>query len=194
MNENIQNLDCPAEVDDPSAEADTDRNAPPAEPAAAPDPAVPEGDPTADPGAEACAADPGAVPDDRARLSELREELTRLREELARKEAVSFRLGRECAEFRDLYPDIPLSAIPDAVWDAVRDGIPLSAAFALSERRRERVAQAAKESNLRNGSRSSGELAQTSPGYFSRDEVLRMSRAEVRENYNNILLSMQKWN
>lgn len=75
----------------------------------------------------------------------------------------------------------------------MRDGVPLPAAFALAERRRERLEQAAKDSNRRNLARSSGELGQEAPGYFSPEEVRRMSRDEVRENYSNILLSMQKW-
>ena len=130
---------------------------------------------------------------DSANLSALRAELNRLREELTRKQEVTLRLGRECAEFRDLYPDVPLSAIPDETWDAVRSGIPLSAAFALSERKRARLEEAARESNLRNRSRSAGEVTQGTSGYFSYEEVKNMSRAEIRENYNNILLSMQKW-
>lgn len=192
MNEDIQHLDCPAEVDGPATEAAPDTSLPGEAETA--DPAGAEGAPSADPRAEAPDADPGAVPDARAQLSKLREELTQLREELSRKEAVSLRLGRECAEFRELYPEVPLSEIPDAVWDAVRDGTPLSAAYALAERRRARREAAAAEANRRNGERSSGEMVQHTPGYFSRDEVLRMSRAEVRENYGNILLSMQKWN
>lgn len=112
---------------------------------------------------------------------------------MTRKEEVTLRLGRECAEFHDLYPDVPLSSIPDEAWDAVRSGIPLSAAFALSERKRARLEEAARESNQRNRSRSAGEVTQGNGGYFSYEEVKNMSRAEIRENYNNILLSMQKW-
>lgn len=194
MNEDIQHLDRPAEVDDPATETAPDAPAPAPGEAETADPAGTEGAPPADSCPEAAVPDPGAVPDDRTQLSELREELTRLREELSRKEAVSLRLGRECAEFRDLYPEVPLSEVPDAVWDAVRDGVPLPAAYALAERRRARREAAAAEANRRNGERSSGEVTQRTPGYFSRNEVLRMSRAEVRENYSNILLSMQKWN
>lgn len=194
MNENTNELDGAAALDDTqTAEAAPEQDVPlraEVEPAgAAGIPAAPAGAPAAAGGAP----DPGADPADSAELSRLREELTRLREELARKESVSFRLGRECAEFRDLYPETPLSSVPDEVWNAVRDGVPLPAAFALVERRRERLEQAAKDSNRRNLARSSGELGQEAPGYFSPEEVRRMSRDEVRENYSNILLSMQKW-
>ena len=194
MNENTNELDGAAALDDTqTAEAAPEQDVPlraEVEPAgAAGIPAAPAGAPAAAGGAP----DPGADPADSAELSRLREELTRLREELARKESVSFRLGRECAEFRELYPETPLSSVPDEVWNAVRDGVPLPAAFALAERRRERLEQAAKDSNRRNLARSSGELGQEAPGYFSPEEVRRMSRDEVRENYSNILLSMQKW-
>ena len=194
MNENTNELDGAAALDDTqTAEAAPEQDVPlraEVEPAgAAGIPAAPAGAPAAAGGAP----DPGADPAESAELSRLREELTRLREELARKESVSFRLGRECAEFRDLYPETPLSSVPDEVWNAVRDGVPLPAAFALAERRRERLEQAAKDSNRRNLARSSGELGQEAPGYFSPEEVRRMSRDEVRENYSNILLSMQKW-
>ena len=194
MNENTNELDGAAALDDTqTAEAAPEQDVPlraEVEPAgAAGIPAAPAGAPAA----AGSAPDPGADPADSAELSRLREELTRLREELARKESVSFRLRRECAEFRDLYPETPLSSVPDGVWNAVRDGVPLPAAFALAERRRERLEQAAKDSNRRNLARSSGELGQEAPGYFSPEEVRRMSRDEVRENYSNILLSMQKW-
>ena len=194
MNENTNELDGAAALDDTqTAEAAPEQDVPlraEVEPAgAAGIPAAPAGAPAAAGGAP----DPGADPADSAELSRLREELTRLREELARKESVSFRLGRECAEFRELYPETPLSSVPDEVWNAVRDGVPLPAAFALAERRRERLEQAAKDSNRRNLARSSGELGQEAPGYFSPEDVRRMSRDEVRENYSNILLSMQKW-
>lgn len=197
MNENTNELDCPDTLDNTPAEAGSAEESSPdtggeTEPLA-PGTACDASGAPADPDPAGMAPDPGAVPADSAELSELREELTRLREELSRKEAVSLRLGRECAEFRELYPEVPLSSVPDAVWDSVRNGIPLPAAFALAERRRLLLDRAAKESNRRNLSRSSGEVGQEAPGYFSYEEVRRMTRDEVRENYNSILLSMQKW-
>lgn len=197
MNENTNELDCPAALDNPPAEAlcGEESSADPggaAEALAACPPDSASGAP-ADSDPAGVASDPGAVPGDPAELSELREELTRLREELSRKEEASFRLGRECAEFRELYPEVPLTSVPDDVWDAVRDGVPLPAAFALAERKRLLLDRTATESNRRNRSRSSGEVGQETPGYFSFEEVRRMTRDEVRENYSNILLSMQKW-
>ena len=181
MNEEIKDLENPTAVD-AAGTLPSVADARPADqcgskeapaPADAADPADSATDGAAPAASDAVA---GTDPFDSAELSALRAELTRLREELTRKQEVTLRLGRECAEFRDLYPDVPLSA-----------------AFALSERKRARLEEAAKESNLRNRSRSVGGVSQETSGYFSYDEVKNMSRAEIRENYNNILLSMQKW-
>ena len=198
MNEEIKDLENPTAVDVAEAlpsvadarPADQCGNKEAPAPTDAADPADSATDSAAPAASDTVA---GTDPFDSAELSALRAELTRLREDLTRKQEVTLRLGRECAEFRDLYPDVPLSAIPDEAWDAVRSGVPLSAAFALAERKRARLEETAKESNLRNRSRSAGEVSQETSGYFSYDEVKNMSRTEIRENYNNILLSMQKW-
>ena len=198
MNEEVKDLENPTALD-PAEPLPSVAETRPADrcgseetpaPADAPDPSASAAD---NPAAEGSGVASGPDTPDYAELSELRAELNRLREELTRKQEVTLRLGRECAEFRDLYPDVPLSAIPDETWDAVRSGVPLSAAFALSERKRVRLEEAARESNQLNRSRSAGEVCQGVSGYFSYDEVKNMSRAEIRENYNNILLSMQKW-
>lgn len=163
------------------------------------DPGVSQNDGTqataepSDPDLAGRSLDTGTVSPDLAEFSRLREELRQLRDEVARKEAISWRLGKECAEFRDLYPDTPLSEIPDTVWDTVAQGIPLAAAFALSERKRERLETVAKDRNDQNRTRASGALSQETPGYFSFEEVKRMNRAQVREHYDNILRSMPKW-
>lgn len=102
-------------------------------------------------------------------------------------------LGRECEEFNALYPEIPLSSLPESVWEATRQGIPLAAAYALEERRRIRSEEKARESNLRNRQRSTGELRPAANDFFSPAEVRAMSTAEVRANYQSIMRSMQKW-
>ena len=103
------------------------------------------------------------------------------------------RIDRECEEFRSLYPDVPLSALPDSVWKDTESGIPLAAAYALADRRRIRTEELAAEANLRNKGRSSGSLEGTAPEYFSADEVRAMSQKEVRRNYQKILRSMSHW-
>ena len=127
------------------------------------------------------------------RLECLRNELTQLRAEIAARDELLARIGGECEEFRMLYPDTALSALPDSIWEDVRRGIPIAAAWALSERRRMLTAQKAEEYNRLNDARSSGALTGTEPDYFSPTEVRAMTQSEVRANYQKIMRSMQKW-
>ena len=99
----------------------------------------------------------------------------------------------EYAEFCELYPDLSTEDLPDDVWESVRQGVPLSAAYALFEQRRRRTLEKAQLRNLENKQRSSGSVEGGSADYFSADEVRAMSQTEVRANYQKILLSMQKW-
>lgn len=139
--------------------------------------------------------DPGIPPaeDPTGRLDALRGELTRMEQRLQMQEKRFAALGRECEEFNALYPEIPLSSLPESVWEATRQGIPLAAAYALEERRRIRSEEKARESNLRNRQRSTGELRPAANDFFSPAEVRAMSTAEVRANYQSIMRSMQKW-
>ena len=123
-------------------------------------------------------------------LEGLRQELNGLRRELD----FLRRAQTECAEFAELYPKVSLSDLPDAVWKEVERGIPISAAYALFERREARAKKIAEESNEQNRARSAGALSGARAGYLSPAEVRAMSPAEVRKNYQNILRSMQKWN
>ncbi len=124
----------------------------------------------------------------------LREELDRLRLELDQSRAFYGRMEAECAEFSELFPEVPLSSIPEPIWQSVKSGVPLAAAYALAARRESLRAQRAGEVNRENGLRSSGALNQdTYNDYFSPAEVKAMSPAEVRANYTKIINSMSKW-
>ncbi len=127
-------------------------------------------------------------------LEQLRSELNQLREALSAQNEKMLQLGNEYEEFFALYPNTPLSSLPDSVLDDVRRGIPLAAAFALHERRHRLAETNAEKYNLENQRRSSGAVTGTEPEYFSPVEVRAMSAAEVRENYSKIMQSMQKWN
>ena len=92
-------------------------------------------------------------------------------------------------EFRTLYPALAEGDIPDAVWDEVKKGVPLCAAYALAEHR---AAKAARMSGHEAGtwhSLSGG----TDEGLFSPAEVRAMTQYEVRRNYDRILESMKRW-
>lgn len=153
------------------------------------DPAVsadPGGDPDPDP-------DPPLAEEGGDGLAELRAELKQLRLAFTAQEARRARMESEYEEFRTLFPDASLTALPDAVWQDVAAGSSLAAAFALFERRRAHTLALAVESNARNQQRSAGALHGTDSGDLTPAEVRAMTPLEVRTNYEKIMRSMQKW-
>ncbi len=120
-------------------------------------------------------------------------EVDRLRDELARRDAMSERMARESEELYALYPDLDLRTLPDSVWEDVRRGVPIAAAYALAERKRVYREQKAAICNQVNRDRSTGAIDGAGSDYFSPAEVRQMSAAEVRKNYTSIMHSMQKW-
>lgn len=126
-------------------------------------------------------------------LDRLRNELNSLREEIAGRRALGERIEREYGEFRELFPDLSIAEIPDGVWEDVRAGVPLSAAFAVAERRRTIAAALAEAKNAENAARSSGAVAGGKPEGFSCEEVRAMSGEEVRANLPGIMEAMTRW-
>ena len=125
----------------------------------------------------------------------LRKELDALRSELEEKNKVFERMSREIGEFSELFPEKSVNNVPDNVWESVKAGIPLAAAYALYERKNTVRADAASRINERNGEKTTGAIGRTSTeNFYTPDEVKSMSRAEVRRNYSKIIESMKKWN
>ena len=155
--------------------------------APAADPEDPAQSPDPDPEAFAPLEEPASE------LERLRGELNQLKRDMEAQKRAFDRFGAECAEFCELYPEKSPSEIPDDVWESMRRGIPLAAAFALHERRRTRIEEAAKLLNAKNRHRSTGGVEASRGGYLSPDEVRAMTPSEVKANYQSILLSMQKW-
>lgn len=123
-------------------------------------------------------------------LDALRAEAEALRAELAAERRVSEELREFCA----LYPETPATAIPDAVWEKVKGGIPLAAAYALHERRQLCTRQAAEAAQADGRVRSAGAVeggAAEMP--YTPAEVRAMSPEEVRRNYSTIIASMKRW-
>ena len=125
----------------------------------------------------------------------LKKELETLRAELEEKKKSFERMSREIGEFSEIFPEKSISSIPDNVWESVKRGIPLAAAYALYERKNAVRADAASRINERNGEKSTGAIGRSSTeNFYTPDEVRAMSRAEVKRNYSKILESMKKWN
>lgn len=139
------------------------------------------------------APDGTSVEADREDLADLRKEVSRLRALLSEQAERAERMRAECAELWELYPSLSPDTLPDEVWEAVEKGVPIAAAVALSERRKFLTAQKAEIAKLENRMRSTGAVEREKNGYFSPEEVRAMNRLEVRENYQSILKSMQKW-
>ncbi len=128
-------------------------------------------------------------------LERLRREVSELRCELERREQESSAILNELSEFSKVFPDTNPEKIPDEVWDRVKGGVPLAAAYALYEKKTEAHARRLRELNEKNAEKSSGSLRDGgNEMYYSPSEVKKMSAAEVRQKYNIIIESMKKWN
>ena len=125
----------------------------------------------------------------------LKNELDALRTELEEKKKVFERMSREIGEFSEIFPEKSVNSIPDSVWESVKAGIPLAAAYALYERKNAVRADAASRINERNGEKATGSIGRCgTENFYTPDEVRAMSRSEVKRNYSKIIESMKKWN
>ena len=140
------------------------------------------------------AADDTPLDDPLAELSRLRKEVEDLQAALSKKESERQNTLAELAEFHRLFPDVTLSALPDGIWESVHQGVPLSAAYALYEKKQRTARQDAEQINRRNAALSAGVAGKHTPGeYYSPDEVRAMSQKQVHDNYRTIMESMKHW-
>ena len=124
-------------------------------------------------------------------LEALRAEVQKLKAEIENTK----RLETELLDFTEVFPEQDIRTIPDEVWQNVRKGNSLAAAFALFERKKAHLEAKATEVNQINAYRSSGRAgSDTASEFFSPDDVRAMSQSEVRANYSRIIESMKKWN
>jgi predicted RNase H-like nuclease (RuvC/YqgF family) len=148
--------------------------------------------PSSDDGAET--RDEDAEIEDTSVIEALQNEIKSLKEALNESHAIYNKLSSELIEFSDLYPEVSLSSIPDSVWESSRSGIPLSAAYALAEKKAAVIMRKARTVNDQNKSLSSGAVGGSKKeDFFSPDEVRAMSAGEVKANYEKIISSMSKW-
>lgn len=127
-------------------------------------------------------------------VDELRDEIARLRTELTQTQELHARMASELGEFHALFPEVNTAAIPESIWEQVKNGIPLAASYALYEKKCALRREHAEKINLRNAKKTPGSAGKhTASEYFTSDEVRQMSQAEVRSNYQKILESMKTW-
>ena len=130
-----------------------------------------------------------------AKISELCAENELLKDQLKTKEAEYQKIISELKELTVRFPKRRLESIGEEVFEQLRMGVSLAEAFAVSEQKREASEKYAEEVNTRNAERSSGAISSTADGgYYSPDEVRKMTAYEVKKNYNLIIESMKKWN
>lgn len=151
-------------------------------------------DPTDEPMAEENEAADETESDSTDELETLRAEVASLRAQLSEERAVYSRVNAEYNEFARLYPEVPLTSLSEDIWESVKRGVPIAAAYALEERRAAVANMKANAVNDNNRRLSSGSVdRRTAEEYFSPDEVRAMTPGEVRANYSKIISSMSKW-
>ena len=128
----------------------------------------------------------------------LKNELEGLRAELLKRDErdrVQSRFLSEIAEFEQYFPEVDLHSIPDEIWEGVKKGSSLASSYALLLRRKDIEKKKIGDFNEKNRRMSAGSLINgDGEKYFSPSEVKKMTPAQVRSNYDDIVASMKHWN
>ena len=134
----------------------------------------------------------------RDELIALKTELEKLRAELKARdemEKANSRILREITEFEEYFPEVDIHQIPSEVWEKVRQGASLSASFALNLKKLEAERKRVGDFNDKNRRMSAGALTRGENNkYYSPAEVKRMTPAQVKSHYDDIIESMRHWN
>jgi hypothetical protein len=136
------------------------------------------------------------VPSDE--ISSLRAEIDALKSELSKRDELDrahSRMNTELKEFSEYFPDTELTSIPDEIWERVKNGASLAATYALFLRKSEREQKKIGDFNEKNRRMSAGSLMKgEGERYYSPAEVKKMTPAQVKSNYDDIIASMKHWN
>ena len=131
-------------------------------------------------------------------VSLLKNELEALRLELKsrdEREEMNSRMLKELNEFQEYFPEVDIRGIPDEIWEEVKNGASLSASFALNLRKIEIERKKVNDFNEKNRRMSAGSLIQgDGEKFYSPSEVKRMTPAQVKAHYDDIVASMRHWN
>lgn len=114
--------------------------------------------------------------------------------ETKKKEQAAAKRKEDIDAFRKQFPEVKAQEIPESVWEEVAGGMDLLHAYAYYMLTKESDGGHAQQVNLDNSQRSAAATGDgsTEPS-FTREEVEKMSRGDVKKNYKNILRSMSKW-
>lgn len=106
------------------------------------------------------------------------------------------KLAEDVAVFHELFPEVKAEAIPAEVWKQVEAGESLTAAYAVHFVKAMREQARIEEKNAENEKAAPPPVRHDGKeeSYFSPEAVRKMSRAEVRKHYQEILRSMDHWN
>lgn len=136
----------------------------------------------------------GAMPADAAEyVKSARAEKLAAREGRRQAEADG-QLSEEIQRFRKAFPDVAAEDIPQSVWEDMRNGIPLTYAYAMFLQANGKDTDYADEVNARNSSSATPPVSEgADEGELSMEEVESMSPAAVKSNFPRILRSIGKW-
>lgn len=120
------------------------------------------------------------------------QELEMLRKENEQKEKVSKELDRLWA----MFPDVTLEDAPDELWELIENGESLLGAYCILLAKENLESRKADAKNRENSMKTPPAVNNGSEKkeYFTREQVAKMNRDQVRKNYDRIVDSMKHWN
>ena len=121
-----------------------------------------------------------------AELEDSRRSRSRARYDVLKSE----RVRSDIEAFRRVFPSVVPDEIPESVWSAVAEGVPLAAAYALYEKEASAVGELAKQVNETNAAARADGAAQYD--FITAQQLENMTPAEVKSNYRRIIDSMKK--
>jgi hypothetical protein len=99
-------------------------------------------------------------------------------------------------DFIAAFPNVKAEDIPVEVWQANEKGIPLRYAYAEHAYKQAMKAEEIAKANMENAKSSTGSVGSdgaANDGYFTKDQVSKMTPAEIARNYEKICESTKKW-
>ena len=131
-------------------------------------------------------------------LTCLRQEIDALKGELQKRDELdraNARMNNEILEFKGYFPEVDVHTIPSDVWEKVKAGSSLAGSYALMLRKDELEKKKIGDFNEKNRRMSAGSLISgEGENYYSPAEVKKMTPAQVRAHYDDIMASMKHWN